>query len=115
MLEVNWQALRPESEIDYIRAKLAAAFSEDFGTEWREDELDYEVVDDEHFASDGRYDPIIKATFSFVAVCNIERDDAEVFIYWYEKFLKEKLRVDDVCIVFKRANNDWSEWRPTVS
>lgn len=113
MLEIKWQALRPESEIDYIRARLAAELSNDFGTEWREDELYYEVVDDEHFVN-GKYDPIVKATLSFVAVCYIEPSEAEVFIYWYERFLKEKLSIDDVCIEFRRANNDWSEWRPTV-
>lgn len=113
MLSVMWKATRPESELDFIRSKMAAAFSDDFGSEWREDELYYEVIDDEHFEK-GAYDPIIRATISFVAVCNINYCEAEVYTYWYENFLKNKLRVDDVFIEFKYTSNDWTTWRPTV-
>ena len=114
MFEVCWTALRPEREIDDIRQKLAAEFHNDFGTKWREDEINYHVVDDSHFDASGVYDPIIRATFSFGTVCNIDRSDVECFADYYRRLL-HRLGVDDVGIAYKpEPETDWTKWRPAV-
>lgn len=114
MFEVCWTALRPEREIDDIRQKLAAEFHNDFGTEWREDEINYHVVDDSHFDTNGVYEPIIRATFSFSTVCNIDRSDVECFADYYRRLL-HRLSVDDVGITYKpEPETDWTKWRPAV-
>lgn len=114
MFEVCWTALRPEREIDDIRQKLAAEFHNDFGTDWREDEINYKVVDDSHFDANGVYEPIIRATFSFSTVCNIDRSDVECFADYYRRLL-HRYSVDDVGIVYKpEPETDWTKWRPAV-
>ena len=114
MFEVCWTALMPEKKIDSIRQKLAAEFHNDFGTDWNEDEINYKVVDDSHFDANDVYDPIIRATFSFRAVCDIYSDYVEGLADYYRKLL-HRYFVDDVEIVYKpEPETDWTKWRPTV-
>lgn len=112
MFEVCWTATLPEGEIDSIRSKLTAEFTKDFGSEWIEDEIDYKVVADIH--ASGIYDPIIRATFAFRAVCNIDREDVETFADYYIKLL-HRYSVEDVGITFKApSETDWTKWRVSV-
>lgn len=114
MFEVCWTALMPESKIDSIRSRLAAEFTDDFGTEWVENEIKYNVVDDTNFNLKDEYDPIIRATFSFRAVCDIDREDVEVLSTHYIKFLN-CLAVHDVGISYKaQPEMDWTKWRSSV-
>lgn len=75
MLVFRWHALLPERDIDWLRHVVSGIFSDYFGTLWREDEITYQVLED-HWINLPRqgsvYNPIISATFSFVAVCNVD-------------------------------------------
>lgn len=114
MFEVSWTALMPEGMIDSIRSKLTAEFTDDFGSQWIEDEINYKVVDDTNFNTKGEYDPIIRATFAFRAVCNVDREDVEVLANHYIKFLN-CLAVHDVGITYKAPpETDWTKWRVSV-
>lgn len=114
MFTVTWSALRPEKEIDEIRLALAAEFSNDFEAAWREDEIRYQVVDDNNFDDAGEYAPIIRATFSFVAVCNMDLADVDGYADYYRKLL-HRYYVDDVGISYKPdRSHDVESWRTVV-
>lgn len=81
MLVFRWYALLPERDMDWVRHTCGAIFSDYFGTLWREDELSYDIRED-HWTTlprEGKvYNPIISATFSFVAVCKVDLDTVKL-------------------------------------
>ena len=114
MFKFMWTALLPESEIDCIRRTLAAEFRREYDSDWHEEEIRYDVKNFENYNADGIADPIIRATFSFNAVCDMDLADAAGMAHGLKKLLRERFGIDDTCYSYTESRSDVSKWRSSV-